>query len=273
MEVNLLPKSWNSSSKASNSSFDLRKKIGTKAWSQSCAQTRFWTMSGESELRNGSSMRPPILNTDSEAIVETGIANTSHMDLYNQLTHLLCVSFHSHLVLVHLVNQHKSNNHTTWPRNPSLIQPSHQPLHSHKFQKKKNFKNVNFFLGSRITTTYKRWLILSTFPQYLSNLDSILVAMFFKRWFWDLLKWEIFFWMTNISLKKGVCSNMQRTWKLFRCIVKKLQKIHKCPTILEINTTRRSYTTTILLVHKVWRITIILKVHLYEHFLKFLCGF
>ena len=37
------------------------------------------TISGASELRNGSSIRPPILNADSEATVETGTANTSHV--------------------------------------------------------------------------------------------------------------------------------------------------------------------------------------------------
>ena len=40
-------------------------------------------MSRDSELRNGSSMRPPILNADSEATVETGIAKTSRAILDN----------------------------------------------------------------------------------------------------------------------------------------------------------------------------------------------
>ena len=38
-------------------------------------------MSGESELRNGSGMRPPVLNADSEATVDTGAASTSLANL------------------------------------------------------------------------------------------------------------------------------------------------------------------------------------------------
>ena len=34
-------------------------------------------MRGESELQNGSSMRPPVLNADSEVTVETSTASTS----------------------------------------------------------------------------------------------------------------------------------------------------------------------------------------------------
>ena len=33
------------------------------------------TISGASELRNGSCIRPPVLNADSETTVETGTAN------------------------------------------------------------------------------------------------------------------------------------------------------------------------------------------------------
>ncbi len=40
-------------------------------------------MSGDSELQNGSSMRPPVLNADSEATVEIGTAKTSRAILDN----------------------------------------------------------------------------------------------------------------------------------------------------------------------------------------------
>ena len=46
-KLNILPKSWNSSSKASILSFDLQKEIGTWACNQFWAQTKFWTMRGE----------------------------------------------------------------------------------------------------------------------------------------------------------------------------------------------------------------------------------
>ena len=72
---------------------DLRKEIGTKAWSQSRAQTRCWTISGESELRNGSSVYPPVLNADSEATVETGTASTSLANLDNTW-YLFELAFH-----------------------------------------------------------------------------------------------------------------------------------------------------------------------------------
>ena len=185
-KLNILPKSWNSSSKASTSSFDLRKEIGTWACSQFWAQTRFWTMRGENELRNGSSVRPLVLNTDSEATVETGTTSTSlaildrtwylselafHHPKISNFTSFLLSQFsakyfsisllhptdfstfkkrshqeliitygstqpivspsmcvlpsHSHLVLPHLVNQHKSNNHTTYLWSSSPNQPSH----------------------------------------------------------------------------------------------------------------------------------------------------
>ena len=44
---------------------------------QSCAHMRASTILGVKQLRNGSSIRPPVLKADSEATVETGIANTS----------------------------------------------------------------------------------------------------------------------------------------------------------------------------------------------------
>ena len=90
--LNILPKSWNSSSNASTSSLDWRWEIGTLAWSQFCAHTRFWTMRGERELRNGSTMRLPVLNADSDARVETSIASTSLATLDNS-GYLLELSF------------------------------------------------------------------------------------------------------------------------------------------------------------------------------------
>ena len=76
-KLNILPKSWNSSSNASTSSFDMWKEIGTKAWNQFWVQTSFWAMKGESELQNGSSMHHLVLNYDLEVTVKTDTASTS----------------------------------------------------------------------------------------------------------------------------------------------------------------------------------------------------
>ena len=97
-KLNILPKSWNSSSKASISSFDLRKEIGTWAYSQFWAQTRFWTMRGESELRNGSSMCPLVLNAYLEATIETGTASTS-LAILDSTWYLFELAFHHPKIL------------------------------------------------------------------------------------------------------------------------------------------------------------------------------
>jgi len=44
---------------------------------QSCVQIKLSTTLGDRELLNGSSTQPPVLKVDSDATVETGIANTS----------------------------------------------------------------------------------------------------------------------------------------------------------------------------------------------------
>ena len=92
-KLNTLVKSWNSSSKASILSFDLQKEIGTWACSQFWAQTRFWTMRGERELRNGSSMHLPVLNANSEATIETGTANTT-LAILDSTWYLFELAFH-----------------------------------------------------------------------------------------------------------------------------------------------------------------------------------
>ena len=91
--LNILPKSCNSSSNASTSSLYWRWEIGTMAWSQFCEHTRFKTMRGESELRNGSTVRPPVLNADLDSTVKTGTASTSLATLDNTW-YLLQLSFH-----------------------------------------------------------------------------------------------------------------------------------------------------------------------------------
>ena len=47
------------------------------------------------------------------------------VDRYNQLHHLLCMLSYPHLVLAHLGNQHKNNDHTTCPKYPSPNYSSH----------------------------------------------------------------------------------------------------------------------------------------------------
>ena len=90
--LNILPKS-NNSSTASTSSFDWWWEIGIVAWSQFCEHTRFWTMRWDSELRNGSTIQPPVLNADSNETMETGIASTSLATLDNTW-YLLQLSLH-----------------------------------------------------------------------------------------------------------------------------------------------------------------------------------
>ena len=51
------------------------------------------TILGASELRNGFSIHPPVLNADSEATVETGIANTSRASR-DSILYLLVLYFH-----------------------------------------------------------------------------------------------------------------------------------------------------------------------------------
>ncbi|KAF5951936.1 hypothetical protein HYC85_009880 [Camellia sinensis] len=75
-----------------NASFQ-KKHIGMLLRSQFCVQTRTSTIFGASELRNGSSIRPPVLKADSEATVETGIANTSRAMSDNTL-YFVALTFH-----------------------------------------------------------------------------------------------------------------------------------------------------------------------------------
>ena len=82
----------------------------------------------------------------------------SHMDYWH---HFPILSFQSHFVLAHLVNEQKSKNYTTYTKDLSPYQPSLSPLHSHKFQKEKTSKTSIFFHGSRTITIYKRGLILT----------------------------------------------------------------------------------------------------------------
>ena len=46
-------------------------------FSQFCVQIKVSTVLGVKELLNGSRMHPPVLNADSEATVDTGMARTS----------------------------------------------------------------------------------------------------------------------------------------------------------------------------------------------------
>ena len=92
-KLNILPKSWNSCSNASTLSFYLQKEIGIKAWNQFWTQTRFWIMRGESELRNRSSMWPPVLIADSEITVEISTASTS-LAILNSTWYLFELAFH-----------------------------------------------------------------------------------------------------------------------------------------------------------------------------------
>ena len=63
------------------------------AWSLFCAHTRFWTVRGEREFRNGLTMRPPVLNVDSNAIVKIDTTSTFLATLGNTW-YLLELSFH-----------------------------------------------------------------------------------------------------------------------------------------------------------------------------------
>ena len=45
--------------------------------SQFCEHIKASIVFGCNELQNGSRIRPPVLNADSEATIDTGIANTS----------------------------------------------------------------------------------------------------------------------------------------------------------------------------------------------------
>ena len=87
-----MPRSWNSSN-ASTTSIDWQYEIGTMAWSQFCGHIRFWTMKGVSELWNGSTMCPLVLNADSDATMEIGTANTLLATLDNTW-YLLELPFH-----------------------------------------------------------------------------------------------------------------------------------------------------------------------------------
>ena len=72
--------------------------ICTEDWSQFWVHMRDCTISGASELRNRSSIRPPILNVDSEATVETGTANTSHVSR-DSILYLLVLHFYQASIL------------------------------------------------------------------------------------------------------------------------------------------------------------------------------
>ena len=56
------------------------------------------TILGTSELQNWSSIRPPVLNADLEATVETGTANTSHANR-DSILYLLVLHFHQASIL------------------------------------------------------------------------------------------------------------------------------------------------------------------------------
>ena len=56
------------------------------------------TILGASELRNGFSIRPPVLNVNLEATVETGTTNTSHASR-DSILYLLVLYFHQASIL------------------------------------------------------------------------------------------------------------------------------------------------------------------------------
>ena len=129
--LNILPKSSNSSSNASTSSLDWWWEIGTMAWSQFCEHTKFWTMRGDSELRNGSTMWPPMLNADSDATVETSTASTSLATLDNTWYQLQLSLHYSNIskFTSFLPSQFSAKYFST-----SLLQPHHIWITSITFQ-------------------------------------------------------------------------------------------------------------------------------------------
>ncbi|KAI8560976.1 hypothetical protein RHMOL_Rhmol04G0298600 [Rhododendron molle] len=82
-----------SRSRSSTLSIACRKEIGTVLRSQFWVHTRVSTINGESELQNRSSTRPPVLKADSEAMVDTGIANTSRAT-WDKIGYLLELFFY-----------------------------------------------------------------------------------------------------------------------------------------------------------------------------------
>jgi hypothetical protein len=68
--------------------------IGTDHLIQSCVHTTASSMNGVKELRKSSRMRPLVLNADSEAIVEIGIASTSQAKR-DKIGNLCSDGFHS----------------------------------------------------------------------------------------------------------------------------------------------------------------------------------
>jgi hypothetical protein len=104
-----LPNSSNSVKKSSNSS-SLR-----RFFIQFCVQIKASAVSGDNELLKQSNTRPPVLNADSEATVEIGMANTSRA-IFVRIVYLDALTFYqpkiskSFIVFSHSSSEYRSNS-------------------------------------------------------------------------------------------------------------------------------------------------------------------